>query len=289
MTQNMTQVTYWKGVVIPGSRVPGGDLSEFSNVPTDQSLDSLSGHFRIFQYKSGHRYSTDDLLVAWFGTTYAPRAERVLDLGSGIGSVAMVAAWRLAQAQFVTVEAQEISVALARKSARYNGIENRMDQRTGDFRTPGLLRAGESFDLILGSPPYFPLESGLHADHEQKVACRFEVRGTIADYAQVASEHLAHGGVFACVFPIEPPHQLERVWDAARDAGLAVIRFRKVVLKEGEPPLLGLFLMMRQSDVHESMRSGVFFEDAPLIIRTAAGQIHPEYSLVKMSIGFHPF
>ena len=46
----------------------------------------------------------------------------------------MTAAWRLPHARFVTIEAQEVSVALARRSARYNGLEHRYEIRQGDFR-----------------------------------------------------------------------------------------------------------------------------------------------------------
>src|SRR6266480_4726241 len=104
-----------------------------------------------------------------------------------------ITAWRLPGTRFVTVEAQEESVRLARKSARYNGLTERYEIRHGDFRAPGVIRADEKFDLILGSPPYFPPGSGLEGDHPQKIACRFELRGNIADYCQSAAAHLAPG------------------------------------------------------------------------------------------------
>ena len=80
---------------------------------------------------------------------------RVLDLRTGR------TAWRLPGTRLVTVEAQEISVKLARKSIAYNGLENRYEIRQGDFRNPGVLRDDEKFDLILGSPPYFPAGTGV--------------------------------------------------------------------------------------------------------------------------------
>ena len=83
-----------------------------------ESLDCISGHFGIFQFTKGHRFSTDDVLTAWYATQWAPRVERAADLGSGIGSVALVVAWRLPGARIVTVEAQADSVRLARKSVR---------------------------------------------------------------------------------------------------------------------------------------------------------------------------
>lgn len=274
----------FKGYVIPGVEVPGIPESEF---PADTSLDALSGNYRIFQYKKGHRFSTDDLLVAWYGTTNAASPQRVLDLGSGIGSVAMTAAFRLPGSTFVTVEAQDISIALAKKSVAYNGLEHRFDLRLGDFRDEGVLAPDEVFDLVLGSPPYFPLDSGQLGDHPQKVACRFEVRGDIADYCATAAKHLAPGGIFACIFPIQPDHQLVRVLEGAHAAGLTIFKRRDVQLKRSDPPLLGLFAMMRSTDLPEAFRTQTYAEP-PLVIRTADGIIHPEYSTVKLSFGFPP-
>ena len=274
--------THFKGWAKPGP-IPPGAVSP-PDVPDDESLDAISGHFRIFQLKAGHRFSTDDVLTAWYGTSWAPSASRVLDLGSGIGSVGMIAAWRLSGARFVTIEAQEESVRLARKSAAYNGLTDRYEIRCADFRSPDALKDEERFDLILGSPPYFPLGTGIEGDHPQKIACRFELRGDIGDYASVAASRLAPGGVFACVFPEE---QRARVESAAKDAGLSIVRRRPVVFKEGEPPLIGLFAMVGAADLPEPMRERTWVEP-PLVIRTANGNVHPEYQAVKLSIGFPP-
>ena len=166
-------------------------------------------------------------------------------------------AWRLPLARFVTVEAQNESVRLARKSAAWNGLVDRYDIRCGDLRDPAVLREEERFDLILGSPPYFPLGTGVESTHPQKLACRFEVRGTVADYCRTAVRHLAPGGVFACVFPIRPDDQHQRVRDGAQAAGLTILRMRSVVLREGDAPLLGLFLMNRADDLPEDLRTAV--------------------------------
>lgn len=273
--------SHFKGWAKPGPVPPGA--SSPPAVPPEETLDALSGHFRIFQLRRGHRFSTDDVLTAWYGTTWAPAPSSVLDLGSGIGSVAMIAAWRMPGARLVTIEAQADSVRLARKSVDYNGLTGRVAIREGDFRDSAVLAPDERFDLVLGSPPYFPLGSGIEGDHPQKVACRFELRGNIQDYARVAAGHLSAGGLFACVFPVE---QAARVEQAAADAELVIVRRRPVVFREGQPPLVTLFAMMRASDLPPAMNEP--WAEPPLIIRTASGSVHPEYAAVKLAVGFPP-
>jgi tRNA1Val (adenine37-N6)-methyltransferase len=274
--------THFKGWAKPGPVPPGAASSV--ELSEDVTLDAISGHYRLFQLRRGHRFSTDDVLTAWYGTTWCPSASSVLDLGSGIGSVGMIAAWRLPGARLVTIEAQAESVALARRSAQYNGLEHRYEIRHADFREPSALAAGERFDLVLGSPPYFPPGTGVEGDHPQKVACRFELRGDVGDYAHAAAAHLAPGGVFACVFPEE---QLSRMEHAAAAAALVIIRRRPVIFRQGEPALIGLFAMMRAGDLPVRMHARTWVEP-PLVIRDADGGVHPEYAAVKLAIGFPP-
>jgi len=275
--------THFKGWAKPGPVPPG--LGAPSADP-HETLDAISGHFRLFQLRDGHRFSTDDILTAWYGTSWCPTASTALDLGSGIGTVGMICAWRLPGARLVTVEAQPESVALARKSACYNGLEGRYEIREGDFRAPGILLDEEKFDLITGSPPYFSPEAGIKSEHPQKLACRFELRGTIADYCATAAKHLASGGFFTCVFPHEPA-QLARVEAAAKEAHLVIVRKRPVVFREGDPAMVGLFGLMRAEDLPEWFR-GQTWTEPELIIRTRDGKIHPEYSAMKLAIGFPP-
>src|SRR6185436_11821978 len=95
----------FRGWTRPGP-VPPGAAGPI-DVPEGETLDYISGHFRIFQLRDGRRFSTDDVLTAWYGTTWCPSARTILGLGSGVGRLALIAAWRLPGARLVTVEAQE--------------------------------------------------------------------------------------------------------------------------------------------------------------------------------------
>ena len=268
---------FYRGWRRPGPTPPGG-----GEVEEGETLDYLCGWYRIFQYAKGHRYSTDDVLTAWYGTTHAPRVARAADLGSGIGSVALISAWRLPGATFCTVEAQEISLRLAQKSVRYNGLESRFTLFHGDLRDESILANEAPFDLVTGSPPYWPAGTASEAAHAQAIPARIEIRGSVVDYARTASRILAPGGLFAFVFPTI---QTERALDGLRDAGLSLIRRRDVLFKEGEPPLITLFAASRTTDIPKTYEPYV---EPPLTIRRRDGGVPAEYSAVRLSFGFPP-
>src|SRR5205085_1492218 len=113
----------------------------------------------------------------------------------------------------------------------------------GDLRDASLLAGEAPFDLVTGSPPYFPVGTATAASQEQAVGARMETRGDVADYARAAARHLAPGGVFAFVFP-HP--QLTRADEALEVAGLVAVARRDVVFKEGEAPSLSLFAASRR-------------------------------------------
>jgi tRNA1(Val) A37 N6-methylase TrmN6 len=267
----------YRGWRRPGPLPPGGVDTE-----RGETLDYLSGYFKIFQYEKGHRYSTDDVLTAWYGTICAPRVDRAADLGSGIGSVALIVAWRLPGARFVTIEAQEMSIRLARKSVRYNGLDLRFTLLHGDLRDGSVLEQHGPFDLVLGSPPYFPPGTAKAAQHEQAIGARIETRGDIGDYARSAAGVLAPGGVFVFVFPAA---QRERAAAALDEHNLALVRRRDVIFRDGDRPLISLFAASRHDDVPPSYEPLI---EPPLTIRRADGGVDPEYSAIRMSFGFPP-
>ena len=81
------------GWVAPGPR-PRGGQGRADLVPgDDEDLAFLTGDFRIFQKKRGHRWSLDDFTTALFAIREARAAvdvTRAADLGCGIGSGSMI-------------------------------------------------------------------------------------------------------------------------------------------------------------------------------------------------------
>jgi tRNA1(Val) A37 N6-methylase TrmN6 len=207
----------------------------------------LSGDWRIFQRVDGHRWSLDDLVTAWYAVEEAEgrAVARHLDLGCGIGSVLLMVAWAMTDVRHVGLEAQTISLGLARRSVAYDGVEDRVDVILGDLRDANALPADVEFDLVTGTPPYFDVEDGSLSPNVQRVPCRFETRGGVEDYAAAAAGWLAPSGRFvAC----ETSGQLERIRDACHDAGLKLLHWRDVIPKTGKAPLFTVFAAAHAND-----------------------------------------
>jgi tRNA1Val (adenine37-N6)-methyltransferase len=235
----------------------------------DITLDALAGSWRIFQLRRGHRFSTDDLLVAWAAVRAQPEARQLLDLGAGIGSVGLLALWKLpAKAHLTMVEVQAVSHILAQRTAAYNRLTECVTlhlQALQDW-------AGGSFDLVMGSPPYLPLPQGIHPQHAQKLAARFELHGNVYDYCDAAARSLADTGVFCFCHAANDP----RPEQAIARVGLRLVRRMLIYFRAKLPPRLALFTCAWQ---------GTREDPAPLIIRDQQGCWTAEYLCMREEMG----
>jgi tRNA1Val (adenine37-N6)-methyltransferase len=163
-------------------------------IQLDETLDRLTSRLNIVQKRRGHRAASDDTLLAWAAARTCPNAVRVLDLGSGKGTVAMLLLQRLPGCHVVGLEALDVSHNLAVCNARMNSLTDRWDPRLGDLRNPSVLDEASRFDLITGAPPFMAVGSGIMPNDAQRAAGRFELRGGVRDYAEAAIRYLAQGG-----------------------------------------------------------------------------------------------
>jgi tRNA1Val (adenine37-N6)-methyltransferase len=266
----------------PGPVPPGPGQDDDLWPATGEDLCFLTGEWRIFQRLNGHRYSLDDMVTAWYAIQAVQGREvrRAADIGCGIGSVLMMVAWALPEVPMVGVEAQELSMGLARRSLRYNGAASRVEVRWGDLRDPAMLPEGRVFDLVTGTPPYIPPGDGVMSEKEQCAPCRFELRGGVEDYCATAARVLAPQGRFVVC---HAAGQRQRVLDAGKLAGLSTLRFRDVIPRDGRNPLLAVFVMAHADEVTTPT-----VEEPPLKVRDPSGARTPEYLDIREAMGMPP-
>lgn len=234
-----------------------------------ETLDHLAGAWKIFQLKGGHRFSADDVLTAWTAVNAAPGARRLLDLGSGLGSVGLLVLHRLPQAHLTGLEVQEISHLLCLKTVAHNQLEERVDFRHHDLRQS--LELGE-FDLITGSPPYFHLGTATVSPHPQRAAARCELHGDIFDYCTAAARHLSPEGRFVFVHAGAD----RRPFQAIKQAQMQLLAWQPVLFRSQLEPTVALFTCGWHGQRH----------DPPaFVIRDANGHWTPEYLAMRAEMG----
>lgn len=229
------------------------------------SDDAIAGSWRIWQRVRGHRYSIDDVATAWEAAHARPEARRAADLGCGIGSVAIMLAYKLRAARIDAIEAQEISHALAGANLARNGLGDRVRLHLGDLRDPALGdRLGRDHDLVTGTPPYFDPAASSPSTDPQRTFARIEMRGGIEDYFRAGAKLLAIGGVLVVCGDASRP---ERAIAGAAAAGLYLRSRRDVVPRQGKRALFSIWTASKEA--------GEAIVRAPIVARDAAGQRAP--------------
>ncbi len=214
--------TYQSSCKLDGSGSRGCTLVEVpdpSAWPADARRDRLIDDWYIYQRTGGHRTSTDDLITAWYAVHRCQkRPLRYLDLGCGVGSVLLMVSHKLRPPEAHGIEAQGESVTMARRAiAELPDSECNVSVTHADFRDAEL--PATRYDLVTGSPPYFPLETGVLPSDAQRRACRFEERGGVEAYLEAAARSMKEDARFYLVFQTQ---WQERVMAAAAEHSLAL-------------------------------------------------------------------
>jgi tRNA1(Val) A37 N6-methylase TrmN6 len=261
------------GWTAPGPK-PAGPQGRVELEPAaDEDLCYLAGDWRLFQKIRGHRWSLDDLVTAWVATRdLDPHTfRRALDLGCGLGSVLLMVAWRLPGSDVTGIEAQADRAALGRRSIAYNGVDTRCRIVDGDLRytTP----AGP-FDLVTGTPPYFPRGTGTESDKPHAAPARFEHRGGVEDYLAIAADRVTPAGRIAiCSSALER----DRVDAAVRALGLGHRERWAIVPRAGKAPLLVVDVIARTGAPDPAPHQ--------LVVRGREGRWTPEFQRVRGDLG----
>jgi tRNA1Val (adenine37-N6)-methyltransferase len=156
----------------------------------------------MVQPHDGFRFSADSLLLACF----APRADRILDIGTGCGVVGL--AYLLlhqGRATVVGLDSSERMISCATQNAVRLGLEEAFLPVASDIsgcKNERSIRP-ESFDLVLMNPPYREPGTGRVCADEQKRAARFETLAGLGEFLDVAAFSLKNGRPLCLVYAAE--------------------------------------------------------------------------------------
>ncbi len=153
--------------------------------------------FAIRQERCAMKVGTDGVLLgAWAPECIA--GGRILDIGTGTGVMAIMAAQRNPSARIVGVEIDEMSALQARENAEASPWADRVEIVNADIRS---YEAAAPFDLVISNPPYFV--DSLKSPDSGRTTARHTVSLDFGELMSAVERLLAPDGLFAVIVPAE--------------------------------------------------------------------------------------
>lgn len=186
-------------------------------LPNGFTLELADGAFPL---------STDSMVLAHF--TRLPKNARVLDLGSGCGTLGLLLCSKDKTCSVVGMELEKKAHLAALENIRRNGLDARMDSICADLRSVSERFSPGSFSCCVSNPPYF---SGGPASKATPLARR-EDTCSPAELFKAASFALKYGGDF---FLVHKPERLAELIVRGSENGLEAKRLCLLRHKENAP------------------------------------------------------
>lgn len=249
--------------------------------PLDASKDRLIGDWEFWQRKGGHRTSTDDILPAWFAwkLLHGASVDNYVDIGCGIGSVLLMTAYKVRPVRSWGIEAQDVSAMMARRSvAELPKDAPSIEIFHGDMREFEASKLPPA-NLVTGSPPYFPVGTGVLSPDPQRQACRFELRGGIEAYCETAARLLADDGLFTVVFIAKG---IDRLVAGAEAAGLVETHRLLWRMREDTEYFLSVHALRKRAYVGDD----VVLQVEEAAVRTPEGAHTEAYLQLRRDMGW---
>ena len=216
--------------------------------------------FDVVNERSAMKVNTDGVLLGAAMTIY-PSDSRLLDVGTGTGTIALMAAQRLSceipdqAGNDIVVDAIDIdepSATEAGQNFRSSPWAEilRAHNKSLDAFSAGL-SPDDRYDLIFSNPPYF--EDSLTAPDERKSTARHTSDGlSYRDIFEFAKERLTEKGRVSLVLPADQEAALSRY---ARMCGLHLFRILRVrtVPRKSPSRIIAEFSFLRCLEPEEEL------------------------------------
>ena len=210
-------------------------LDDTSNFVKQQTLTRdafLDGRLNVSQPRHGFRAGLDAVLL---GAAVSSKRRRLLDLGAGTGTAALVAMAHNPGISATLVDSDPEAVALAAANAFDNDFGGRTKTIELDITRPGKDRAAagladDHFDAIIANPPFFDPARGT-APAQRRAAARHMTPADLDRWVKAAAAHCAPDGEAIFIHAAQAMPALLQSFDA-RFGDLTVL---PIAPREGAP------------------------------------------------------
>jgi tRNA1(Val) A37 N6-methylase TrmN6 len=186
------------------------------------SRDALfDGAVELLQPATGYRANVDALLLAAFARSARP-AGHAVDLGAGVGTVALALGYFGAAERVTLVERDPTLVDLARRNMRAAGLPGRVVEADVAAELASREDIGAA-DLVVCNPPFFTEDEGRPRSHPRDRAAR---SGALAPFLRSGRALLRDSKSRFCV--VYPARSLAELLGGAANVALVPKRLRLV-------------------------------------------------------------
>jgi len=194
-----------------------------------ERIDDIGGGLKLIQREGLFALGTDAVLLSKFASLYAN--DRVIDLGSGTGSIPLMLTLRKELKNIVALELQPELAELCRRSVELNKLEQIIEVVAGDIRNISSIFPAESFDLAICNPPYMPVTRSQINSRQSVAIARHELCCQLEDVVKAFAWLVRYGGKAALV---HRPQRLGDIFCLLREHGLEPKRLQFVYPRPGQ-------------------------------------------------------
>jgi len=170
-------------------------------MPSCTTDSFFNGRIRVKQYRSGYRFSIDAVLLAY--QAFPRSADKVVDLGTGCGIIALIMAYRRKDITVYAVEIQAELTQLAISNVKENLLEDRITVLDIDMKKLKPDATSGPVDLVVSNPPYRRSGSGRINPDNQRAVARHELKANLNDVVRTARRMLKTSGRFVTIYTAE--------------------------------------------------------------------------------------
>lgn len=206
--------------------------------------------FSVAHEQSAHKVGTDGVLLgAW---VHHPHPQKILDVGSGSGLIALMLAQRFRDADISGVELHSPSAREATENFASSPFSKRLNLQNQDY----LELPEEPYDLIVSNPPFFEISGQTKPDQRQDA--RQQARLDHEAMLSKMSNELKANGRLGLILPFQ---EGEKIIAIAKAKQLYLNRLCRV--RSYEDSKVIRLLMEFSREQHNQKEEELFLYQAP--------------------------
>lgn len=154
--------------------------------------------FEVFHDKTAMKVGTDGVLLgAWIDVE---SSQTILDVGTGTGLIALMAAQRNESATITGIEIDKDAAIQADENVRLSKFSDRVKIENSSFQYY-INNCQERFDLIVSNPPYFT--ASMQSPDDARTNARHDDSLSIIELLSQSDTLLTQKGMLSFIYPYE--------------------------------------------------------------------------------------